>query len=306
MPPSNCSRRAHSCSSRRVGLHRARLVPELLDAGYRCGASCALRPRSSTPNGSTGSRSWPATWRATSPRPSRGRRAYYLIHAIGASRTGSSATVAPPRTSPGRRTRRGPRASSTSGARGGEGGPALSAHLASRHEVGAALGGGSAKVTELRAAVVIGAGSASFEMLRYLVEVLPVMITLDGWTPAASRSPSVTSCAASWRCSGAATPLAHDRARGPTSSLPKDDVGLRRGSGLRRRIIVPCRSSPRALEPLGGSRHALPRSLASLGQQLVNEVIVSGDGGAALLGGHSRATASPCPRLGTGPCDDGP
>ena len=31
--------------------------------------------------------------------------------------------------------------------------------------------------TELRAAVVIGSGSASFEMLRHLVEVLPVMVT---------------------------------------------------------------------------------------------------------------------------------
>jgi hypothetical protein len=32
-------------------------------------------------------------------------------------------------------------------------------------------------VTELRAALIIGSGSASFEMLRYLVEVLPVMLT---------------------------------------------------------------------------------------------------------------------------------
>ena len=32
-------------------------------------------------------------------------------------------------------------------------------------------------VIELRAALIIGSGSASFEMLRYLVEVLPVMIT---------------------------------------------------------------------------------------------------------------------------------
>ena len=31
-------------------------------------------------------------------------------------------------------------------------------------------------VTELRAAVIIGSGSASFEMLRSLVEVLPVMV----------------------------------------------------------------------------------------------------------------------------------
>ncbi|MCC5952240.1 MAG: SDR family oxidoreductase [Acidimicrobiia bacterium] len=52
----------------------------------------------------------------------------------------------------------------------------LSRHLASRHEVGEVLADGPVPVTELRAAVVIGSGSASFEMLRSLVEVLPVMV----------------------------------------------------------------------------------------------------------------------------------
>lgn len=55
--------------------------------------------------------------------------------------------------------------------------PNLSRHLRSRHEVGHVLADGPVPVTELRAAVIIGSGSASFEMLRYLVEVLPVMIT---------------------------------------------------------------------------------------------------------------------------------
>ncbi len=53
----------------------------------------------------------------------------------------------------------------------------LSAHLASRHEVGRILASGRTPTTELRAAVIIGSGSLSFEMLRYLTEVLPVMIT---------------------------------------------------------------------------------------------------------------------------------
>ncbi len=55
--------------------------------------------------------------------------------------------------------------------------PHLSRHLGSRHEVGRVLAAGSTPVTELRAAVIIGSGSASFEMLRYLVEVLPMMVT---------------------------------------------------------------------------------------------------------------------------------
>ena len=56
-------------------------------------------------------------------------------------------------------------------------GDELSEHLSSRHEVGRVLADGPTPVTELRAAVIIGSGSASFEMLRYLTEVLPAMIT---------------------------------------------------------------------------------------------------------------------------------
>ncbi len=59
----------------------------------------------------------------------------------------------------------------------GETGDQLSEHLSSRLEVARILQSGKAKTTVLRAAVIIGAGGASFEMLRYLVERLPVMIT---------------------------------------------------------------------------------------------------------------------------------
>ena len=59
----------------------------------------------------------------------------------------------------------------------GEDASKLSDHLRSRHEVGKVLAAGSVETVELRAAVVIGSGSASFEMLRYLTEVLPVMVT---------------------------------------------------------------------------------------------------------------------------------
>ncbi len=51
-----------------------------------------------------------------------------------------------------------------------------SAHLGSRHEVGDILRAGNVPTIELRAAMIIGAGSASFEMMRALVERLPVMI----------------------------------------------------------------------------------------------------------------------------------
>lgn len=53
----------------------------------------------------------------------------------------------------------------------------LSHHLRSRAEVSAILRSGRVPVTVLRAAMIIGSGSASFEILRYLVERLPFMIT---------------------------------------------------------------------------------------------------------------------------------
>ena len=53
----------------------------------------------------------------------------------------------------------------------------LSHHLQSRTEVGEVLRQGTVPVTILRAAMIIGSGSASFEILRYLVDRLPVMIT---------------------------------------------------------------------------------------------------------------------------------
>lgn len=57
----------------------------------------------------------------------------------------------------------------------------LSPHLRSRHEVGEILrercAGGGPQVIEFRASIVIGSGSVSFEMIRALVERLPVMVT---------------------------------------------------------------------------------------------------------------------------------
>jgi uncharacterized protein YbjT (DUF2867 family) len=57
-----------------------------------------------------------------------------------------------------------------------KGGP-LSKHLRSRIEVAEILQSGKVPVTDLRAPMILGSGSASFEILRYLVERLPVMIT---------------------------------------------------------------------------------------------------------------------------------
>ena len=102
--------------------------------------------------------------------------AYYLIHAMGSSAKGFE-----------ERDKIGAanfvRAAANAGVRqiiylGGLGkrSEATSAHLHSRHEVGDVLREGSVPVTELRAAVIVGSGSASFEMLRNLTEKLPFML----------------------------------------------------------------------------------------------------------------------------------
>jgi uncharacterized protein YbjT (DUF2867 family) len=104
--------------------------------------------------------------------------AYYLVHAL-ASGTGFEVTD-----------RRAAQAFGWAAARAGvtrivylggivPPGPdgALSAHLRSRAEVGRILRDSGVPAVELRAAVILGSGSASFEMLRYLTERLPVMTT---------------------------------------------------------------------------------------------------------------------------------
>ncbi|MCW2898592.1 MAG: hypothetical protein JWO67_857 [Streptosporangiaceae bacterium] len=101
--------------------------------------------------------------------------AYYLIHAIG----GSGDFEAVDR-----------RAAETFAAVAGEAGIGrivylgglapegeLSPHLRSRTEVGEILLRSQVPTAVLRAAVIIGSGSASFEMLRHLTERLPVMVT---------------------------------------------------------------------------------------------------------------------------------
>lgn len=61
---------------------------------------------------------------------------------------------------------------------GGLGDPdsTLSEHLRSRQETGDALRRSGVDVTEFRAAIIVGAGSISFEMIRYLTERVPIMI----------------------------------------------------------------------------------------------------------------------------------
>ncbi len=157
-----------------------RLVPELLAAGYS--VRCMARDP-----GKLSDRPWSAQVEITAADAldrSGVRRAldgidvaYYLIHSLG---TGSSFE---------RRDRDSARifadAARDAGVRrivylggiiSGQHGE-LSPHLRSRGEVGQILLGSGVPTAALQAAVIIGSGSASFEMLRYLTERLPAMVT---------------------------------------------------------------------------------------------------------------------------------
>ena len=73
----------------------------------------------------------------------------------------------------------------------GESSTGLSAHIHSRRQVGDILRTSSAQIIEFRASIVIGSGSISFEMVRALVERLPVMIT-PKWVATLAQPISIT------------------------------------------------------------------------------------------------------------------
>jgi hypothetical protein len=54
---------------------------------------------------------------------------------------------------------------------------AESEHLVSRRETGARLRAGRVPVTEIRAGIIVGPGSAAYEVIRDLVNHLPLMLT---------------------------------------------------------------------------------------------------------------------------------
>lgn len=67
----------------------------------------------------------------------------------------------------------------------------LSSHLRSRIEVGEILNASGVQVIEFRASIVIGSGSLSFEMIRALVERLPIMIT-PRWVDVVAQPIAIT------------------------------------------------------------------------------------------------------------------
>ncbi len=162
-----------------TGYLGGRLVPRLLDAGHevRCLSRSAEKLRDVPWAGAVDVVEGDALDPAALDRALRDvEAAYYLIHSIG---TGPQFSESD---------RRAATTMAEAAARAGVdrivylGGLVptdgkASPHLASRAEVGQILLDGPVPAVVLQAGVVLGSGSASFEMLRYLTERLPVMVT---------------------------------------------------------------------------------------------------------------------------------
>ncbi|MGS2642215.1 SDR family oxidoreductase [Streptosporangium sp. LJ11] len=173
-----------------AGYIGGRLVPELLDAGHevRCMVRSAGRLRDQP---------WASRVEVAQADASDAEQAaralegievvYYLIHTMGGGSDFAAADREAATTFAAACERAGVRRVVYLGGLVPEerhshpGGPApgekLSPHMSSRVEVGEIFLRSSTPAVVLRAAVIIGSGSASFEMLRYLTERLPVMTT---------------------------------------------------------------------------------------------------------------------------------
>ncbi len=123
----------------------------------------------------------------------------------------------------------------------GEMGDELSDHLRSRREVESILGDAGVPLTTFRAAMIIGSGSASFEILRYLVERLPIMVT-PRWVRTESQ-PIAVRDVLHWLIAALGTPGTEGRTLelGGRDVLPYRDLMQMTAEvlGLRRRIIIP-------------------------------------------------------------------
>lgn len=172
----------------------------------------------------------------------------------------------------------------------GETGDRLSEHLASRREVEAALASGAVPLTVFRAAMIIGSGSASFEILRYLVERLPIMVT-PRWVSTESQPIAVRNV-----IHYLAACLDEPRTVGKTLDIGGADVmtyrdimqAMATALGLRRRWIIPVpvltpRLSSLWIHLVTPLSHRIARPLAD---GLRNRVVCRNDTAAELLPQH--------------------
>ncbi|GAA1372009.1 hypothetical protein GCM10009612_64080 [Streptomyces beijiangensis] len=153
----------------------------------------------------------------------------------------------------------------------------LSPHLRSRAEVGDIFLKSPVPATVLRAAVIIGSGSASFEMLRYLTERLPVMVT-PSWVSTRIQ-PIAVRDVLRYLVGSALMPQDVNRTfdiTGPDIMTYRDMMERYAAvAGLRKRLILPVPMlSPRLSSHWIGLVTPVPRSIARpLAESLRHEVV---------------------------------
>lgn len=153
----------------------------------------------------------------------------------------------------------------------------LSPHLRSRAEVADILLASGVPTAVLRAAVIIGSGSASFEMLRYLTERLPVMVT-PSWVSTRVQPVAIRDVLR-WLVGAATLPEDVDRAfdiGGPDVLTYRDMMrAYAEVAELPKRLIVPVPVlTPRLSSHWIGLVTPVPRSIARpLAESLRHEVV---------------------------------
>ncbi|KUF13590.1 SDR family oxidoreductase [Streptomyces silvensis] len=229
-----------------TGYIGGRLVPELLDAGHRvrCLARTPEKLRDHPWSGRADVVRGDVTDAESVAEAMRDIDvAYYLVHALG---TGSGFEETDRRAA-----RVFSEAARAAGVRrivylggltpAGKPEAELSPHLRSRAEVGRIFLDSGVESVVLRAAVIIGSGSASFEMLRYLTERLPVMIT-PSWVRTRIQ-PIAVRDVLRYLVAGARLPAGLNRTfdiGGPDIITYRDMMrAYASAAGLPRRVILP-------------------------------------------------------------------
>ena len=169
----------------------------------------------------------------------------------------------------------------------GEMGEGLSKHLQSRREVEQILEDSGVDTTVFRAAMILGSGSASFEILRYLVERLPIMVT-PRWVFTESQPISVIDVLA----------YLADCLDIPETRNTKLEIGgprvlnyrelmaaMRRQLGLPKRLVIPVPVLTPKLSSLwiGLITPVSPAIARPLAEGLRNRVVVNDDSAARLM-----------------------
>lgn len=283
---------AHGVPRRQESLHclvtgasgyiGGRLVPELLDAGHR--VRCLVRTPSKLRDHPWGPRIEAVRGDVTDPESvataMRGIDvAYYLVHALGTGPDFEETDRRAARIFAEQAHAAGVRRIVYLGGLTPRGVPerSLSPHLRSRAEVGRIFLDAPVPAAVLRAAVVIGSGSASFEMLRYLTERLPVMVT-PSWVRTRTQ-PIAVRDVLRYLVGSARLPADVDRAFdiGGPDVLTYRDMMRRYAAvaGLRRRVIVPVPVlTPRLSSHWVGLVTPVPASIARpLTESLRHEVV---------------------------------